>query len=132
VYDPAINNLGVRNKVKSEKKLLFALRKILVRVYNCMYSKSAHILTAAHCFYSTGVYDPASNNLGVRYAENGVYQEEYYFCTIENIGACSQVNSRHIFTAAHCFYSTGVYDPAISNLGIRNKVKSEKKNYFLH
>jgi hypothetical protein len=67
------------------------------------------------------VYDSAISNLGVRYTVKGVYHEKNYFCTIENIGACSQVNQRHILTATHCFYFTGVHDPAISNLGVRNK-----------
>jgi hypothetical protein len=35
-----------------------------------------HISTVAHCFYSTGVYDPAINNFGVRYTEKGVYHEK--------------------------------------------------------
>jgi hypothetical protein len=94
--------------------------KTVVRQHYYQLTTYQHIFTAAHCFFSTGVYDPAINNLGVR-NKGSVSREKTTFCIKENVGACSQVNRRHISTVAHCFYSTAVYDPAINNLGVRNK-----------
>ncbi len=94
------------------------------RVHNSQLyvNRRRNIFTVVHCFYSTGVYDTAINNLGVRYIVKGMYHENITtFCTKENIGSvhnCVYSKSMHISTVAHCFYSKGVYDPAINNFGV--------------